>query len=97
MLPPLGACLRTLWPDVMGGDPRLVASAFSLEAATLELTYIAGPLGFLTLAALTSTRASVGVLGGLLAAGTLAFAAQPPSRRAYFGCLFYCRRMRCIT
>jgi MFS family permease len=78
--PPLGACLRTLWPDVMGGDPRLVASAFSLEAATLELTYIAGPLGFLTLAALTSTRVSVGALGGLLAVGTLAFAAQPPSR-----------------
>jgi hypothetical protein len=78
--PPLGACLRTLWSHVVDGDPRLLASAFALEAATLELTYIAGPLGFLTLAALTSTRVAVGALGVLLAVGTLAFAAQPASR-----------------
>lgn len=78
--PPLGACLRTLWPDVLGGDREAVRAAFALEAAVLELTYISGPFGFLTLAALTSTRLSMGALGVVLALGTLAFATEPASR-----------------
>ena len=78
--PPLGACLRTLWPDLLGGDRDAVRTAFALEAVVLELTYISGPLGFLTLAALTSPRLSVAVLGAVMGAGTLAFAAQGPSR-----------------
>ena len=78
--PPLGACLRTLWPDLLDHDETAIGTAFSLEAAVLELTYIAGPLGFLTLAALTSTRASMAVLGVLLTAGTVAFALRRESR-----------------
>jgi predicted MFS family arabinose efflux permease len=78
--PPLGACLRTLWPQVLDGDREAVRAAFSLESAVLELTYISGPLGFLTLAAVTSSRLAVAVLGVVLALGTLAFAAEPASR-----------------
>jgi MFS family permease len=78
--PPLGACLRTLWPDVLADDREAIRSAFALEAAVLELTYISGPAGFLLLAAVTSTGASMAVLGVTLAVGTLAFAAQPASR-----------------
>jgi MFS family permease len=78
--PPLGACLRTLWPSVLGGDRDAVQAAFATEAAALEVTYISGPLGFLTLAAATSTGLSVGVLGVVLAAGTVGFAWQPASR-----------------
>jgi predicted MFS family arabinose efflux permease len=78
--PPLGACLRTLWPDVLQGDAEAIRAAFALEAAVLELTYISGPLGFLTLAAVTSSRVAVAVLGLMLAVGTLAFAARPASR-----------------
>jgi predicted MFS family arabinose efflux permease len=78
--PPLGACLRTLWPDLLDHDPEAVRAAFSVEAAVLELTYIAGPLGLLTLAAATSSRVAVAALGIGLAVGTLAFAAQPASR-----------------
>jgi predicted MFS family arabinose efflux permease len=80
MFPPLGACLRTLWPHVLEGDRAAVQAAFALEAAVLELTYISGPLGFLTLAALTSTGLAIAALGITLAAGTLAFALQPASR-----------------
>src|SRR4051794_6574059 len=79
--PPTGACLRTLWPTVLDGDRDAVRSAFALEAAVLELTYISGPAGFLLLAALTSTGTAMVALGALLAAGTLLFAAQPASRR----------------
>jgi predicted MFS family arabinose efflux permease len=78
--PPLGACLRTLWPDVLGGDRDAIRSAFALEAAVLELTYISGPAGFLLLAAVTSTGVSMAVLGVTLAVGTVAFAAHPASR-----------------
>jgi predicted MFS family arabinose efflux permease len=78
--PPLGACLRTLWPQLLDHDAEAVDAAFALEAAVLELTYIAGPLGFLTLAAATSSRTSIGALGVLLAAGTIAFALRPESR-----------------
>jgi hypothetical protein len=78
--PPLGACLRTLWPAVLDGDRAAVRTAFALEAVVLELTYIIGPLGFLTLAALASPRPAVAVLGATLGLGTLAFAAHPASR-----------------
>jgi predicted MFS family arabinose efflux permease len=78
--PPLGACLRTLWPRILAGDREAVQAAFALEAAVLELTYISGPLGFLTLAALTSTGLAVGLIGVMLAVGTIAFAVQPASR-----------------
>jgi MFS family permease len=78
--PPLGACLRTLWPKILDHDEEAVEAAFALEAAVLELTYIAGPLGFLTLAALTSSRVSIGVLGAMVVVGTIAFALRPESR-----------------
>jgi hypothetical protein len=78
--PPLGACLRTLWPDLLDHDAEAVRTAFALEAAVLELTYIVGPLGLLTLSALTSSRVAITALGAGLALGTLAFAAQPASR-----------------
>ena len=42
-LPPLGACLRTLWPALLGSAER-VHAAFALESAVLEMTYIAGPV-----------------------------------------------------
>jgi MFS family permease len=77
--PPLGACLRTLWPALTGDDPALLSAAYALEAAALELTFIVGPVAFLALAAVSSTL-SVAAIGAGLAAGTLAFAAQPASR-----------------
>ncbi|HEY6758290.1 MAG TPA: hypothetical protein VI318_02325 [Baekduia sp.] len=78
--PPLGACLRTLWDPLLDGDREAIRAAFALEAAAMELTYIAGPAGFLVLAAVTSTGVAIVVLGVGLAAGTVAFAAQPASR-----------------
>jgi MFS family permease len=78
--PPLGACLRALWPSVLGDDPRALQAAYALESAVLELTFITGPAAFLALAAVSS-RAAIAALGGLLGAGTLAFAAEPVSRR----------------
>jgi hypothetical protein len=77
--PPLGACLRALWPAIAGDDPALLQAAYALEAAALELTFIVGPAAFLALAAVSSAL-SVGLIGAAVVAGTLAFAAQPASR-----------------
>jgi predicted MFS family arabinose efflux permease len=77
--PPLGACLRTLWPRLAGDDRALLPAAYALEAAALELTFIVGPAAFLALAAVSSAL-SVGLIGATVLAGTLAFAAQPASR-----------------
>jgi len=77
--PPLGACLRALWPSLLGDDPGLLPSAYALESALLELTFIAGPPAFLALAAASSALA-LAVIGAALAGGAVLFAADPVSR-----------------
>ena len=42
-LPPLGACLRTLWPALLD-SPERIHAAFALDAAAIEIVYIAGPV-----------------------------------------------------
>jgi MFS family permease len=68
--PPVGACVRGLLP----------ASAYAVEAAASELTWIAGPPGVLLAGALTSTGVALGAAAALLIAGTAAFALEPASR-----------------
>ena len=66
--PPVGACVRGLLP----------ASAYAVEAAASELTWIAGPPGVLLAGALTSTGVALGAAAVLLIAATAAFALEPP-------------------
>jgi predicted MFS family arabinose efflux permease len=68
--PPVGACVRGLLP----------ASAYAVEAAASELTWIAGPPGVLLAGALTSTGVALAAAAALLIAGTAAFALEPASR-----------------
>jgi predicted MFS family arabinose efflux permease len=78
-MPPLGACLRTLWPDLLG-DPARLHAAFALESAMLEITYIAGPVLIAGAIGAWSLQASALTCAALLVGGTLVFAATPPSR-----------------
>jgi MFS family permease len=78
--PPLGACLRTLFPALLP-EPSAVHAAFAVDATAVELTWIAGPPLALGLGAVWSTGAALAVGGVLLLGATLAFAAQPASRR----------------
>src|SRR3954447_10586525 len=68
--PPVGACVRGLLPS----------SAYAVEAAASELTWIAGPPGVLLARALTSTGVALAAAAALLVAGTAAFALEPASR-----------------
>jgi MFS family permease len=78
--PPLGPCLRTLWPAMLGDDPGRMHAAFSLEAAALEATYIVGPVVIAGALGAWSTAAATLACAALLAGGVLAFCAHAASR-----------------
>jgi MFS family permease len=77
--PPLGACLRTLFP-VLLREPGALRAAYAVDASASELTWIAGPPLALGMGALWSTGAALAVGGLMLLVGTAAFAAQAASR-----------------
>jgi MFS family permease len=77
-VPPIGACLRTLYAWLLDGEE--VHRAFAFESAALEITYIAGPLLMLGLASAAGTTAALIASAGVLAGGTLVFATTRESR-----------------
>jgi MFS family permease len=77
--PPMGACVRALFPGLVG-DPQALRGAYSADAAASELTWIAGPPLALALGVVWSTCAALAVAGVVLLVATVAFAAQPASR-----------------
>jgi MFS family permease len=76
--PPIGACMRTLYPMLLEGDA--VHRAYAFESAALELTYIAGPLMMLAIASVAGTATALIVAATAFAAGTAIFSATRESR-----------------
>ncbi|MEN3279810.1 MAG: hypothetical protein V7607_950, partial [Solirubrobacteraceae bacterium] len=60
--PPSGACVRTLFPALLG-DAAAVRSAYAADASASELTWIAGPPLALGLGATWSTGAALAAAG----------------------------------
>jgi MFS family permease len=79
-MPPLPACVRALLPAIVS-DRSQLPKLFALESTALELTFVFGPPLALVLGAAWSTGGALIVSGGVMVAGTVAFALQPPSRR----------------
>jgi len=77
-LPPLGACMRALWPGI-AGDAGGLQAAYALESILQELVFIAGPLLAAALALVAPVLALVAA-AGLVLGGSLAFARSPHSR-----------------
>jgi predicted MFS family arabinose efflux permease len=77
--PPVGSCMRAVLPSVIA-DPAAVRSAFAVEAAVAEITWVAGPPFTLGLAAILSPGAALALSGLVVLVATLAFAALPASR-----------------
>jgi MFS transporter len=77
--PPLGACLRALWPALLPDAARRHA-AFALESTALEISYILGPLVLVGALATQSAALALGASVVLIGAGTIAYAAAPASR-----------------
>ncbi|MBW6440159.1 MFS transporter [Actinoplanes hulinensis] len=76
--PPLEACLRALWPNLVPAEN--VAAAYSLDLAVQEVIYVTGPL--VTLAAVGFAGPPAGLLAAavLQIAGVAGFALTPVVR-----------------
>lgn len=77
--PPLSACMRAVWADLLRGTDRL-ETAYALESTLQELTYILGPLVVAVLVAWFSPAAAVLAAGTTAVVGTLLFVSSRPSR-----------------
>ncbi len=78
-LPPLGACMRALWPSLIA-NPTLRSSAFALDAVLQELPFVLGPPLLALLVAVASPRAALFAAAAAAAIGAGVFAARARSR-----------------
>lgn len=78
--PPVGACVRTLLGDVVPAGDAL-RRAYAVDAATTELTWVAGPPLVLLVVAVADPATALLAVGAVVVAGTVRFAALPASRR----------------
>ncbi len=76
--PPLEACLRALWPDLL--DPALVPAAYALDIAVQEVIFVVGPLTTVSAVALGGPSAGLLTAAVLQLAGTAVFALTPAVR-----------------
>jgi MFS family permease len=77
--PPVGACMRALWPVLLETPDRRHA-AYALEGAALEVVYICGPVVIVAGIGSWSLNAALIGCAAALVAGALAFSAHPVSR-----------------
>ncbi|MEU8288203.1 MFS transporter [Micromonospora sp. NPDC048905] len=80
--PPLEACLRSLWPDLL--PPAAVPAAYALDVAVQEVIFVVGPLTTLLAVALGGPVAGLVVAALLQLVGTAAFV-RAPAVRAWRG------------
>ncbi|GAA2684444.1 MFS transporter [Actinoplanes palleronii] len=73
--PPLEACLRALWPELVSADR--VAAAYSLDIAVQEVIYVTGPLVTLLAVAVAGPPAGLIVAALLQLAGVALFVSTP--------------------
>ncbi len=80
--PPLEACLRALWPDLV--PPADITAAYALDIALQEVIFVAGPL--VALAAVAIAGPAAGLLtAAALQLGGVAFFANAPVVRGWRG------------
>ncbi|HWH27699.1 MAG TPA: MFS transporter [Mycobacteriales bacterium] len=77
-VPPLGAVMRALWGQLVGG-PALT-TAYAIESVVIEICFVAGPLLVAVLTALSGPSAAVLAAGGLTLIGALALVRTPALR-----------------
>jgi predicted MFS family arabinose efflux permease len=77
--PATGSCMRALWSSLIP-DGSLRQSAFALEAVSIEVAFITGPLLVAALVAVASPTVAVLANAGFATAGTLIFVLSRASR-----------------
>ena len=77
--PPVGACMRALWP-VLAPDADMRHAALSLEGIALEVIYICGPVAIVGGIGTWSLTAGLVFCAAAVLVGDLAFSLHPASR-----------------
>ncbi len=80
-VPPVSPALRGLWPDVLGDDATMLRSALAIDAISLEIAFVGGPMLTALFVAVASPALALAVGFVVSMLGALAFAAAEPSRR----------------
>jgi MFS family permease len=78
-IPPVGACMRALWPDLVSG-PGLRDTAYAFEAWVQEVFFIVGPLVVAAIASLIAPWAAVATAAAFALCGTVWFGLAPAVR-----------------
>lgn len=79
-LPPLGACMRSVWAQVFEHDADARNTAYTFEGIVAEAFFIVGPVITTVLIAFSSTSVALLVAVALSLLGTLWFATAPMAR-----------------
>ncbi|MDO8210406.1 MFS transporter [Conexibacter sp. CPCC 206217] len=79
-LPPLGACMRSVWAQVFEHDADARNTAYTFEGIVAEAFFIVGPVITTVLIAISSTPVALIVAIALSLTGTLWFATAPLAR-----------------
>lgn len=77
--PPIGACMRALWPELLKGDTGRHA-AYSLEGVVTEIVYMAGPVVIVGGIGSWSLRAALVFCAATVLVGNFAFSLHTASR-----------------
>jgi MFS family permease len=78
--PPIGSVMRPLWPRLLSDRPELLTTAFALDAAIVELSFISGPLLTAGIVAVASPAPALALSAACSVVGTLWLTSMPPSR-----------------
>jgi MFS family permease len=79
-LPPLGACMRSVWATIFAGDASARNTAYTFDSVMAEIFYIVGPAVTTALIALSSPSTAMLAAVGMSLAGTLGFASARLAR-----------------
>jgi MFS family permease len=78
--PPIGSVMRPLWPRLLSDRPELLTTAFALDAAIVELSFVSGPLLTAAIVAVASPAPALALSAASSVVGTLWLTSMPPSR-----------------
>jgi hypothetical protein len=80
MFPPIGSVMRPLWPRLLADRPELLTTAFALDAAIVEVSFVTGPLITAVIVTVASPTPALALSAVCSVVGTLWLTSMPPSR-----------------
>lgn len=78
--PPIGSVMRPLWPRLLEGSEYLLTTAYALDSAIIEVSFVIGPLLTAVIVAVASPAPALAFSGAMSVLGTTLLTATPPSR-----------------